>query len=177
MMEPSSPRNVAISSQIALLTNSSTKGARHEASISATVNTAGVSTVFAPAGCSIVRADAFIYSYLFGGGAACGGGVPALSARATRLARASAGFWYSLTVSFIATEGGRRYEFEYEIAPDGQFYLPGTLAIVEGKKARERVDVSAIGIRGQGDEKEARVLAKVVTTLPESRLAMLNMPM
>lgn len=73
----------------------------------------------------------------------------------------------------IATETQREFKFDYEIAPDGQFHLPGTLAIVAGKKDGERVQVSVVGIRWAGEEIEARTLAKAVTTIPRSRIARL----
>ncbi len=49
----------------------------------------------------------------------------------------------------VVTGGGRKYEFDYEIAPDGQIYLPGTLAIVEGKEPRERFRQRDRGSRGR----------------------------
>lgn len=78
----------------------------------------------------------------------------------------------------ITTDSGRRYDFVYDIAPDGKFYLPGTVAIVAGETPSERVKIQVIGIRKTGDAAglEARTLSKVVTTVPKARIATVPLP-
>ena len=69
-----------------------------------------------------------------------------------------------------------RWEYDYLIAPDGEFHLPGTLAVVEGSTPNPAVSVEVIGIRSRGDTKEARTFRKSVTTIPKERTVLLRVP-
>ena len=69
-----------------------------------------------------------------------------------------------------------RYEYDFFIAPDGEFHLPGTVAVVEGSKPAEVVQVEVVGIRNSKRTPEARVFAKITTTVPRERIALLRVP-
>ena len=69
-----------------------------------------------------------------------------------------------------------RYEYDFKVAPDGEFHLPGTVAVVEGSKPAEVVQVEVVGIRNLKAKPEARVFAKITTTVPRERIALLRVP-
>ncbi len=72
----------------------------------------------------------------------------------------------------VSSEGVLRHDQTYVIQPDGETPLPATLAVVEGSKKNPTVEVRVIGFR----KSEARVFAKVVTTIPRERVALLQIP-
>jgi Leucine-rich repeat (LRR) protein len=69
-----------------------------------------------------------------------------------------------------------RYEYDYIIAPDGKFHIPGTLAVVEGSTPNPVVTVEVIGLRTQGGKLQARTFGKAITSIPTERTALLEMP-
>ena len=69
-----------------------------------------------------------------------------------------------------------RYEYDYIIAPDGKFHIPGTLAVVEGSTPNPVVTVEVIGMRTQGGKLQARTFGKAITSIPTARTALLDMP-
>ena len=107
-MAASKARNVPKSSHATLLTAKARTGQRNEASISAEgIRSTGEAAVVSVAatgvdGEALIRGDDDIYSNLFGTSGGLGGGMLALSARATRLVRAAVGFLYSSIVNSIA---------------------------------------------------------------------------
>lgn len=70
-----------------------------------------------------------------------------------------------------------QHDQTYPVSPEKNgAKLPATLAIVAGDQKNPTVQVRVIGIREQGKELEARTFAKVVTTVPTSRIATLRIP-
>jgi internalin A len=70
-----------------------------------------------------------------------------------------------------------RYEYDFRIAPDGEFHVPGTIAVVEGSTPTPVVTVEVIGIRSKGaGDYEPRTFAKAITTIPRERTVLLQMP-
>ena len=70
-----------------------------------------------------------------------------------------------------------RHDETYAVAPEpGGTKLPATLAIVAGEDPNPTVQVQVIGIREEGADTLARTFAKVVTTVPKSRIATLRVP-
>ncbi len=70
-----------------------------------------------------------------------------------------------------------RYEYDFRIAPDGEFHVPGTIAVVEGSTPTPVVTVEVIGIRVKGTGNyEPRTFAKAITTIPRERSVLLRMP-
>jgi hypothetical protein len=70
-----------------------------------------------------------------------------------------------------------REEFDFQIAPDGKFYIPGTIAIVEGSQPNPVVSVEVVGIRQKSNgDFEARTFSKTVTTIPRERTVLLEVP-
>src|SRR4051812_28394457 len=67
----------------------------------------------------------------------------------------------------ILVNGLLTYKYDYPIAPDGTYHLPGTLAVVAGSKPSPTVEVQVAGIRIKKDlSSEARVFGRVATTVP-----------
>jgi hypothetical protein len=65
---------------------------------------------------------------------------------------------------------------DYELAPQGSVTLPGTFAIVAGNRSPElAIEVTGFGQDSSGTA-VARTFAKVATTLPAERVALLRMP-
>ncbi|HET9960372.1 MAG TPA: leucine-rich repeat domain-containing protein [Polyangiaceae bacterium] len=70
-----------------------------------------------------------------------------------------------------------RYEYDFAIAPDGEFHIPGTVAVVEGSTPNPVVAVEVVGIRTRkSGAVEARTFSKSVTTIPRERIATLRIP-
>jgi Leucine-rich repeat (LRR) protein len=69
-----------------------------------------------------------------------------------------------------------RYEYDYIIAPDGQFHIPGTVAVVEGSTPNPVVTVEVIGLQTQAGKLKARTFGKAITSIPRERIALLQMP-
>jgi len=69
-----------------------------------------------------------------------------------------------------------RYEYDYIIAPDGKFHIPGTLAVVEGSTPNPVVAVEVIGMRTKAGKLQARTFGKAITSIPSERTALLEMP-
>jgi len=70
-----------------------------------------------------------------------------------------------------------RDEFDFQIAPDGKFHIPGTIAIVEGTTPNPVVSVEVVGIRERGTGNfEARTFSKSVTSIPRERIVLLEIP-
>lgn len=70
-----------------------------------------------------------------------------------------------------------RDEFDFQIAPDGKFHIPGTIAIVEGTTPNPVVSVEVIGIREHGTGNfEARTFSKSTTSIPRERTVLLEIP-
>ena len=70
-----------------------------------------------------------------------------------------------------------QHQQTYPVAPEPNgSKLPATLAIVAGDDPNPTVQVRVVGIREEGDDTEARTFAKVVTTVPTSRIATLRVP-
>jgi Leucine-rich repeat (LRR) protein len=70
-----------------------------------------------------------------------------------------------------------RYEYDFRIAPDGEFHVPGTIAVVEGSTPTPVVTVEVIGIKSKGaGDYEPRTFAKAITTIPRERTVLLQMP-
>jgi hypothetical protein len=72
-----------------------------------------------------------------------------------------------------------REEYDFQIAPDGKFYIPGTIAVVEGSTPNPVVSVEVIGIRQRGtgtEQFEARTFSKTTTTIPRERTVLLEVP-
>ena len=79
----------------------------------------------------------------------------------------------SLVVS-IYSEGQRIYFQEFPLAPDGRFYLPATLAVVEGKRPNVPVTLRVTGL---DSARKARVIRQAISTVPKARLSLLHMPL
>jgi hypothetical protein len=69
-----------------------------------------------------------------------------------------------------------RSDQDYALAPDGEFQLPGTLAVVEGSTPNPTVSVDVVGIRNAGGNTEARTYSRFTTTVPRERSATLHVP-
>ena len=70
-----------------------------------------------------------------------------------------------------------REERDFFVAPDGQFFLPGTIAVIEGSTPAPVVSVEVVGIRTpESGPAEARTFSKVTTTIPRERIALLRVP-
>src|SRR6186713_477860 len=70
-----------------------------------------------------------------------------------------------------------REERDFFVAPDGEFFLPGTIAVIEGSKPAPVVSVEVVGIRTPNSgPAEARTFSKVTTTIPRERIALLRVP-
>ncbi|HEU5076828.1 MAG TPA: hypothetical protein VFU02_21710, partial [Polyangiaceae bacterium] len=70
-----------------------------------------------------------------------------------------------------------QHDQTYPVAPEPNgSKLPATLAIVAGDDENPTVQVRVIGIREESNETLARTFAKVVTTVPTSRIATLRVP-
>src|SRR6187399_550531 len=70
-----------------------------------------------------------------------------------------------------------QHEQDFFVAPDGEFMLPGTIAVVEGSSPAPVVSVEVVGIRTPSSGKaEARTFSKVTTTIPRERIALLRVP-
>jgi hypothetical protein len=71
-----------------------------------------------------------------------------------------------------------QYDATFAIKPDGDYGLPGTLAVVAGEREAPTVQVRVIGIRQRSSSAlvEARTFSKVVTTVPRNRIATLRVP-
>jgi hypothetical protein len=79
----------------------------------------------------------------------------------------------ALVVS-IYSEGQRIYFREFPLAPDGRFYLPATLAVVEGERANVPVTLRVTGLDAA---RNARVIRQAISTVPKARLSLLHMPL
>lgn len=79
----------------------------------------------------------------------------------------------SLVVS-IYSEGQRIFFQEFPLAPDGRFYLPTTLAVVEGKR---RIVPVTLRVTGLDSARKARVIRQAISTVPKARLSLLHMPL
>jgi hypothetical protein len=80
----------------------------------------------------------------------------------------------NLRVEVLRGSGSVVHNQTYWLEPGsaGDTKLPATLAVVAGDQALETVEVRVIGARGN----DARIFAQVETTIPESRLATLHVP-
>jgi len=77
----------------------------------------------------------------------------------------------------VKREDQVREERDFFVAPDGEFFLPGTIAVIEGSTPAPVVSVEVVGIRTPlGGKAEARTFSKVTTTIPRERIALLRVP-
>src|SRR5687768_7895966 len=71
----------------------------------------------------------------------------------------------------VLVNGAARFDRTYPVGPDGA-KIPATLAIVAGDDPSTPVEIKVLAFRG-GD---ARTLNRTITTIPESRVALLRVP-
>jgi hypothetical protein len=72
----------------------------------------------------------------------------------------------------VSVRGELRHSQTYAVPPSGKTRLPATFAIVASDEPALPVEVQVTGIQGD----EARVFAKVVTTVPRERVVTLEVP-
>lgn len=73
----------------------------------------------------------------------------------------------------VSVQGATRFDQTYTVGPERTVAkMPSTLALVASDDPSEPVEIRVLALRGG----EARTLNKTITTIPESRVAMLRVP-
>jgi hypothetical protein len=74
---------------------------------------------------------------------------------------------------YVSSDSAVKFDYLGRVLPDGTVALPATLAVVEPDNPDEQIHIRVIAFQ----ERTARVLRDVVTTVPHGRTSLLRMPL